>query len=295
MRGVVTVDIKFFNWYGGKSRMLKELKCLVPNCDVYVEPFAGSMALLLNISRKKLEIVNEYDANMAILLKIMADEVEGKKLVTRLCQLDYSKEVFEEAKKSKKNNFVGLTDMQIAETMFVLITQSFNSTRAGYSRHLYKNEFDYRSTLRLKLPQVYKRMKGVQVQNGDGVDLVEKMSKEESAFLFLDPPYRPSLRGKGATKVYPHEMTEEDHIRLLEIIRNAKAKILLCGYKAKEGVDTYDEYLLPCGWKCYKLCEVPKSCQNKSEKDIAEEYIWINYELPQCARYVIALKENRTI
>ena len=78
---------------------------------------------------------------------------------------------------------------------------------------------------------------------------------------------------------------------LLKIIRNAKAKILLCGYKAEKGIDLYDAYLLPCGWKCYKLTDVPKSAQNKSTKDIATEYVWCNYELPIWSGYYISLKE----
>ena len=96
-------------------------------------------------------------------------------------------------------------------------------------------------------------------------------------------------------KIYKCELSEIQQIRLLKIIRNAKAKILLCGYKAEKGIDLYDAYLLPCGWKCYKLTDVPKSAQNKSTKDIATEYVWCNYKLPIWSGYYISLKEYSTL
>lgn len=69
---------------------------------------------------------------------------------------------------------------------------------------------------------------------------------------------------------------------------------MLCGYKAKEGKDLYDIYLLPYGWKCYKLAEVVKACQGKN-KSMAEEFIWVNYELPESAKYVISMKEYNSM
>ena len=41
--------------------------------------------------------------------------------------------------------------------------------------------------------------------------------------------------------------------------------------------------------------DVPKSCQTKKDRDMAEEFIWVNYELPHCARYKITLEEDRRI
>ena len=58
--------------------------------------------------------------------------------------------------------------------------------------------------------------------------------------------------------------------------------------------DLYDIYLLPYGWKCYKLAEVVKACQGKN-KNMAEEFIWINYELPDSAKYVISMKEYSSL
>lgn len=83
---------------------------------------------------------------------------------------------------------------------------------------------------------------------------------------------------------------------MLKTMRSARCKIMLCGYKTEKGVDLYDKYLLPYGWKCYKLADIVKACQvTKAKKDIAQEFIWVNYELPTSAKYVISLKEYNSL
>jgi len=48
---------------------------------------------------------------------------------------------------------------------------------------------------------------------------------------------------------------------------------------------------LPYGWKHYKLADLVKSCQSSlSVRDVGEEWIWVNYELPDIAKYFINLK-----
>lgn len=67
------MKIKFFRWYGGKIRLVETLKLLIPEHVEYVEPFAGSAALLLNHSRSREEVINDKDADVAFLLQTMAD------------------------------------------------------------------------------------------------------------------------------------------------------------------------------------------------------------------------------
>lgn len=115
------------------------------------------------------------------------------------------------------------------------------------------------------------------------------MRGNANAFVLLDVPYLPEMRASNALDIYGYEMSTKEHIHMLETIRDAKCCIMLCGYRRKNGNDLYDEYLIKHGWKHYKLAELVKSCQNKKEKDIAEEWIWVNYELPSFAKYVIDL------
>lgn len=51
--------ITFFGYYGGKNRMHGILNALMPQSKIYIEPFIGSGANLLNRGRSETEIVND--------------------------------------------------------------------------------------------------------------------------------------------------------------------------------------------------------------------------------------------
>lgn len=288
--------IKAYRWYGGKIRMVHTINFLIPEHKAYYEPFMGSAALLLNHPRSGLEVINDLDRDLVHFMKTLADREKGKVLVDRLCQLWYGKSEFAEALASKKRNFKGMDEIDKAVMVFTLITQSFNATRKDFSAKAYKDTNAYREDIRFHIPKVYERLENVRVENMNGIDLIDRISDNPNAFAFVDPPYRHALRGVGADKAYACEMPHSEQIRLLKTIRDVKCRIMLCGYRVASGVDLYDRYLLPYGWQCYKLADVVKACQvSDKHKDIAEEFIWVNYELPDNAKYVISMKPYRSM
>lgn len=286
---------KFFRWYGGKIRMLEKLEALIPEHQIYMEPFIGSGALALNHIRSPVEIINDLDGDIANLFRVMSDREKGNELIERLSHVAYDRTVFDAAREEQKNNFKGYNSIEKAVLTYIMISQSFNAARSSFSKGGYASTELYHQDMLDNLPRVYERLEHVKIFNVDALDLLECYVDNEKVFAFLDPPYRHDLRGKNANKIYKCELSEMQQIRLLKIIRNAKAKILLCGYKAEKGIDLYDAYLLPYGWKCYKLMDVPKSAQNKATRDIATEYVWCNYELPIWSGYYISLKEYSTL
>ena len=283
--------IKFYNWYGGKQRMVPVIRWLLPEYKSYYEVFMGSASLLLNTARCEKEVLNDFDPDLACLMGTLADREKGQELMEKLFQLEYAPEVFEKACAKLKDP--SLKGVDRAVMVYVQITQSFNNTRGSYRKGI--PTWKYRRDILFDVPKAYKRLKGVEVWNEDAVDVLARIKGERDAFVFADPPYRQELRGKSARKVYHCELEEDKQIRLLETIRDAECKIMLCGYKAESGPDLYDTYLLPHGWHCYKLMDVVKACQTKKEKDMAEEFIWVNYELPNRARYAISMKEDRRL
>lgn len=284
--------VRFFQWYGGKTRLVTKISFLIPEHRSYYEPFMGSAAVLLNHRRSELEVINDLDPDLVCLMKVMADREKGKVLTERLCCLWYGRSFYEEAVECKKNHYRGMSDIDRAVMVYIQITQSFNNTRKSYRKGVKTQH--YWEQIQLHIPKVYERMDGVRVQNMDGIGLLQKISENISAFAFVDPPYRKELRGKGAGNVYACELPHHEQVRLLKTIRQAKCKIMLCGYRAEKGADLYDSYLLPYGWNCYKLADIIKACQTTKQKDIGHEFIWVNYELPEMARYIISMKEYQS-
>lgn len=276
--------IKFFSWIGSKLRCFREIIMLIPyETEFYYEACAGGAAVLLNKHRHKYECINDLDPELYNLYKLMSDKVKGKILLKRLFSLKHDEVLFNKAREAQKNEFKGLDKLDMAVMTFILITQSFNAGRKSYRKNV--SQRDYTFELNKHLPRVFKRLQNVEVKNMDAIELIDSIRENDKAFVLLDVPYLHELR--KSKNIYEFEMPTDWHKKMLETIRDAKCKIMLCGYREKDANNLYDEYLAPYGWKHYKLADLPKSCQNKDTKDIAEEWVWLNYRPNMCSRYFI--------
>lgn len=273
------VNVRFIPYYGSKRRMVKKLKKMIPEHRTYLEPFVGSGALLLNHERSDLEIVNDKDKEIANLFEIMADRKNGRQFINELQTIHYGKELFEAVKCAKKKYFNQFTKVERAVLKYYLLTTSFNATGKHFATGRVASEEEYRKRVCRFLEEVYERLDGVIVLNVDALDLVEEFVEDENTFIFMDPPYLKSLRGKGAGNVYGCEMGIREHITMLKTIRNAKAKIMLCGYWMGAD-DLYDSVLIPYGWNRIFVGDYPKNAQKQKVRDMGSEYVWINYTLP---------------
>lgn len=303
-------NICFFKWTGGKYRVLNTLYSLFPDCEEYYEPFLGSGAVLINKYRTSKEVANDLDPELYILHKVMADRECMLELLRELNRVDERigpgdkddpaeqkerKLVFKEAKQALKkygdNGWTQLTkadEIEIAKWKYVKIQLSFNGCGRNPSKTagLGLNEW--------KFEDICNRYQGVEFRNMNGIHLIEEVKHNANAFVFADPPYVHELRGNKT--IYPCEMPDEEQREMLRTIRDAKCGIMLCGYAEEEGSNLYDEYLFPYGWRRYQLAELVQSCENVEEggeRKYGTEFIWVNYELPACAKYYISMRSMR--
>ncbi len=264
-------------YYGGKNRICDMLNNLMPQSKIFIEPFIGSGSTILNRERSEIEIVNDFDPAVANLYRVMADKEMGRELLDKIFRLPYDERLFKTACERQRENFEGINDIDKALLTFVLVSQSYNNTRRQFSRGAYDTE-SYQRKIRSNLPKIHERLQGVKVFNKDALEIIKEVADNPDVQIYLDPPYLHSLRGEGADKVYFKEMEDIDHVRMLELIQDAKCRILLSGYHADKD-DLYDTYLLAHGWKSQELVKLVKSSQRKEERDIASEWVWLNYDI----------------
>ena len=70
---------------------------------------------------------------------------------------------------------------------------------------------------------IAERLRNIQIEHKPALDLIREFDSPDS-FFYLDPPY---LLNTRSAKQYQHEMTEEDHIQLLETIVHCSAQIMI--------------------------------------------------------------------
>ena len=86
-------------------------------------------------------------------------------------------------------------------------------------------------------------------------------------FVYLDPPYLMETRS-SKREIYAYEMSDDDHRRLLDIIRDLRCRVAISGYWS----GMYNEAL--ADWR-------PSTFQTMTRGGTpATEYLWMNYPQP---------------
>ena len=80
---------------------------------------------------------------------------------------------------------------------------------------------------------------------------------------------------RTATECYEHEMTENDHERLLLALGSTKATFQLSGYHS----ELYDDLAETFRWRCVEF-DLPNNASGKKQKDRKTECLWMNYYRP---------------
>ena len=61
-------------YHGAKTRIAREIVQLFPEHDGYVEPFCGSLSVLLAKPRARIEIVNDLDESIVTFWRVVRDD-----------------------------------------------------------------------------------------------------------------------------------------------------------------------------------------------------------------------------
>ena len=294
----MNVTVHIFKYIGSKERMAGVLSRLIPKtCKIYAELYCGSAALALNNRKFDVKILNDLNPHVSNFWKVSTNPETRPELLKQLQQTRYSWGEFMEAKKQREEHGAKRSDaVQWATETFVLNRQSFNATGDSW---VYHDARKYREELTdiTKLPLAFKALEGqtFRVYNTNALDCLEqeRLLSNSDAFIFLDPPYLEGLRSDS--KLYQVDMPDvRDHINLLKVIRDAKAKIVLSGYWSgrDDGTDLYDYYLLPYGWHRHLLGEYTKGCETGAEKSKGAEWVWTNYDLDKEAPGALAFLKS---
>ena len=260
-----------FGWYGGKFSHLDWLLPLLPECQHYCEPFGGSAAVLLNRTPAPVETYNDMDGDIANFFRVLREQKEA--LLEAIGLTPFSREEFELAISGPTQ---GISDLERARRFFVRarqvrtgLAQTASSgrwanclltSRAGMagavSRWLGSVE---------GLAEIAQRLLRVQIENAPAIEVIRRYDSEQTLF-YCDPPYPHASRGDS--KAYAYEMSDDEHRALAAVLRNAKGKVALSGYKC----DLMDE--LYGDW--YRSSAPAKHAH--SIKQLREETLWTNYE-----------------
>lgn len=262
-----------FGWYGGKFSHLDWLLPLLPSCQHYCEPFAGSGAVLFNRQPSLVETYNDIDGEVVNFFRVLRSQ--KNELLEQISLTPFSREEFELSCQLDAS----LSPLERARRFYVRARQvrtglaqtatigrwanCKNTSRSGMSGVVsrYLNGLD-------KLEWIAERLLRVQIENRPAIEVIKLYDSKDTLF-YCDPPYVHSSRGDS--KAYGYEMNDAEHENLAEVLNGVQGKVAFSNYD-----DPLMERLYPASkWK--KIYGPEKTIH--STKDTRREVLWVNYSL----------------
>jgi DNA adenine methylase len=228
-------------YFGGKITLGPAIASLLPAHLHYVEPYCGSLAVLLAKRPAPHETVNDLDGELMTFWRVLRERPDD---LERVCALT------PHARAELEVAYEPATDeLEVARRVFIRLTQGRAGTlrRTGW-RHYVKasgatSMSDYLVGYVDRMAPAAERLAGVSLESMPALDLITKYGADPSVLLYVDPPYVGSTRSRSYDG-YQHEMRAEgDHRDLAEALHAAQAAVVLSGYPS----DLYDRELY-AGW-----------------------------------------------
>ena len=252
------------NYPGAKWGMAKMIVNLMPQHRSYLEPYFGSGAVLFNKPPSAIETVNDIDGDIVNFFKVLREY--PTELAEDIAMTPYSREVFNDAHENR-----GDSEYQRAYRFAIRskMGHGFKTyQKTGFKIDVHARENSYAVKCWNRLPgdllEAALRLKSVQIENRPALDLIRRFNYE-NVLIYADPPYLLNTRGG---KQYRHEMTEQDHVELLDTLKQHKGSVILSGYPS----EMYDREL--AGWN-----RISKKSYNQNA-DQRTEVLWCNFEVP---------------
>lgn len=273
-------------WYGGKTKLAKQIVELMPPHTTYVELFGGSGAVLFAKPSAKVEVLNDLNADVVNFMRVVRDPTLSKQLVDQLRLTPYARDEHECCRRRGGDE---ADEVERARCFLVRVRQSRNGIVDGTWRYARDggDVTPFVNSIDLIAPAC-ERLQGVRIENRDFEPLIKTWDSPQTLF-FADPPYVSSTR--VSKQAYRHEMEDADHERLLDQLLGIKGMVILSGYAS----ETYDQRL--DGWErievATKCWSSPSDGGSDRQKGDRTEIIWVNPTAAEARSSAAALVDTK--
>ncbi|TXH46638.1 MAG: DNA adenine methylase [Desulfurellales bacterium] len=253
-------------YYGGKFRVASEIVALMPEHEVYVEPFGGAASVMLCKPPCPCEVYNDLYGDVVNVFRQMRDS--GDALLRGLFLTPFSREEYQGA-------YEATTDAVEAARRFIFrsfagVGSDSARRRCGFRIAMDEGKYAWAAswaTLPESLRLVCERLRGVIIEHGEAGKVMAQFDGVKTLH-YVDPPYLATTR-KRQSRAYEHEMLgEKEHEALLAQVVALKGKVIVSGYDHK----IYHRRLK--GWA---VREFKARDQRNGQRT---EVVWMNYEPP---------------
>lgn len=257
-------------WIGGKTKIMPQLLPLMPHHHCYVSVFGGGGCDIYNKPRSAVEIYNDRHHLLGNFFNVLRDRKSRHEVSHMLEYSPISRRQFEECLATLADP---QTDRVKLAWAFAYVSHlSFGgmdpatATSGSFTPSVARRGTRWKD-ISEHLKNVAFRFRTVILEEQDWSVMLDKYDAVSTLF-YLDPPYVPGTRQPN---IYAHEMSVEDHERLLERLMQIEGYAMLSGYESKLYADRLAHW---------RRVEIPTRAWMApvSEKPVRTEIVWMNYD-----------------
>jgi DNA adenine methylase len=262
-------------WHGGKSYLAECIVKMMPDHVHYVEPYFGGGAVLfskpIELVQGHSEVVNDVFAELVTFWRVLQSTSSFPEFARRISLTPFAKPVWEMSRHLQSQDPVDR-----ACAFFVRYRQSRQGlgrdfatmSRTRTRRGMNEQVSSWLSAIE-GLTDAHERLSRVVIYCEDASRVIRREDGDET-FFYCDPPYVAKTRVvKGA---YVCEMTDQQHVELLEVLGAIRGRFLLSGYRN----DFYDTAAERFGWRRVDI-EIDNKASSQKAKPTKTECLWSNY------------------
>ncbi|WP_127580902.1 DNA adenine methylase [Paenibacillus koleovorans] len=215
---------RILHYPGSKWSIAKWIIEHMPEHRVYQEPYFGSGAVLFNKVPSPVETINDINGEVVNLFRIVRERPD--ELAYRIRWTPYAREEYQLSHEPTTN------ELERARRFMVRCWQAIrpktNSISGWRCRFTQRDAFHIKqwNALPERMEIVADRLRHVQIENVRAELLIERY-RDPDVLIFADPPYLLDTRN-GA--IYENELTDEQHMEMLDLLDKHPGPVLLTGY-----------------------------------------------------------------
>ncbi len=211
------------SYYGGKQNLAKIIVDLIPDHNLYCEPFMGGGAIFFSKEKSNVEVINDTNKSLMTFYRMVKNDFVSLETQIRISL--HSRDLHRKADVIRLNPDM-FTDLQIAWSVWVLSAQSFSSMLDGSwgydvkrnttSKKIHNKRESFTEDLAIRLQLT-------QIECADAIRIIKSRDSKES-FFYCDPPYYNSDCG------HYDGYTLDDFTNLLVTLSKIEGRFILSSY-----------------------------------------------------------------
>lgn len=222
-------------YFGGKWKLAPWIIAHFAPHRIFLEPYGGGANVLLRKPRSQNEIYNDLDGQVVNLFRVLRDRAGD--LFAALNLTPYSREEYEAAHVDSDDVIEKARRLLIRSQMAHGTNASGLDSKKGFRVDGARGRTHVAAEwaeLPDALAAVAHRFQGVVIENRPALDLIEGYSIAH-AMIYLDPPYvwetrSDKLKDGRPYHGYSHEMSDDDHVAMLDAAKSSSAMVVISGY-----------------------------------------------------------------